>query len=302
MRFASPLVCRRRPRRRDGARIKPSLTDDEVHGSRAAIGCISPSRSTARPCRAPEGTDVLTVMPRTHRDIVDYLRREVRSSRDGASIALDSLPPGRSFDVGAIGREFGLPPSQAPRVDDVLIRLGIASDDHEGTVVIVGVCLASLRRVYETAGILYCAVLDQCLSDPDARSEFLEHTLAVLCMLGTSRALSSPVMPEWIAFLDSLEMRCRNPLLRTLIADVRLQMAFFIRPFVDDLGFDGSRHGLVILCDGIRDNDALIAVEGFQLVWRALDLEIDRLAGARGDRQRAVMSEARGFRGLRGRK
>lgn len=233
---------------------------------------------------------MLTIAPRTHRDIVDYLRREVRPNHDGASVALDSLPPGRSFDTGAIGRELGLPMSQAPRVDDVLIRLGIASEGSEGRVVIAGVCSASLRRVFETAGVLYCAVLDQCLGDSDARSEFLEHTVAVLCVLESSRTASPALIPEWLAFLDSLEVRCRNPLLRTLISDVRLQMAFFIRPFAEEIGFGNSLDGFVILGDGIRDNDALIAGEGFQLAWRALDVEIARVADGRSGARRVVGS------------
>jgi hypothetical protein len=233
---------------------------------------------------------VLTGLPHTHRDIVDYLRREVRSNRDGSPLALESLPPGRAFDPGAIGREFGLLPSQAPRVDDVLIRLGIASEDAVGGVVIASVCPASLRRVFETAGVLYCAVLEQCLRDADARTEFLEHTLAVLCALESSHSGSTAALPQWTDMLDSLEVRCRNPLLRTLISDVRLQMAFFIRPFVDDFSYDASLRGLAILGDGIRDNDALIAVEGYQLAWRCLDAELGRMAEARSTCFREIAS------------
>lgn len=231
---------------------------------------------------------MLTVLPQTHRDIVDYLRREIRSNRDGSPLALESLPPGRSFGAGVIGREFGLHPSQAPRVDDVLIRLGIASEESDGGVVVMGECPASLRRVFETAGVLYCAVLDQCLRDADARSEFLEHTVAVLCALEGSSTGSMGATPQWMAFLDALEARCRNPLLRALISDVRLQMAFFIRPFVDDFSYEASLQGLSILGDGMRDNDPLIAVEGFQLVWRGLDAELGRMAEARSLRRRAM--------------
>jgi len=291
MRAAAPLVRCSRPQRRGlGARIKPSLIDDEAHEPRTAIGCTSPLRSTARPYRASEGTNVLTVLPHTHRDIVDYLRREVRSNRDGSPLALESLSPGRSFDPGAIGREFGLHPSQAPRVDDVLIRLGIASEDADGGVIIASVCPASLRRVFETAGVLYCAVLEQSLAETDARTEFLEHTLAVLCALEGSRTGSTAALPQWTAFLDSLEVRCRNPLLRSLISDVRLQMAFFIRPFVDEFSYEAGMKGFAILGDGIRDNDALIAVEGFQLAWRCFDVEIGRMAEARSMLQRAIAS------------
>ncbi|SKC43673.1 hypothetical protein [Okibacterium fritillariae] len=231
---------------------------------------------------------MLTVLPRSHRDIVDYLRREFRSNRGGSPLALESLPPGRSFAGGAIGREFGLHPTHAPRVDDVLIRLGIAADNDDGTVVIAGVCLASLRRVLETAAVLYGAVLDCALAEPSAKSELLEHALAVLCAWEVGQARASASITEWVGFLDALEERCRNPLLRTLIADVRLQIAFFVRPFLEDLVCDGCMPGLVIMADGIRDNDPLIAVEGFQLTWRALDTELGRMAEVRSAQARAI--------------
>ncbi|ONI64096.1 hypothetical protein ALI44B_05825 [Leifsonia sp. ALI-44-B] len=231
---------------------------------------------------------MLTILPRTHHDIVDYLRREFRSNREGSPLALESLPPGRTFAGGAIGREFGLHPTHAPRVDEVLIRLGIASDHDDGTVVIAGVCLASLRRVFETAGILYCAVLDRAMAESNARSELLEHSLAILCALETNGTRASDSVHEWIGILDALEARCRNPLLRMLIADVRLQIAFFVRPFIDDLCCDGCMLGLVIMCDGIRDDDSLIAVEGFQLMWRALDDELARMSEQRTAHARAL--------------
>jgi hypothetical protein len=231
---------------------------------------------------------VLTVLPRSHHDIVDYLRREFRSNRAGSPLALESLPPGRSFAGGAIGREFGLHPAHASRVDDVLIRLGIALDNDDGTVVIAGVCLASLRRVFETASVLFCALLDYTLAEASARSELLEHSHAILCALEADDARASASITDWVGLLDVLETWCRNPLLRTLIADVRLQMAFFVRPFLDDLVCDGCTIGLVIMSDGIRDNDALIAVEGFQLMWRAIDHELARLAESKYPPARAM--------------
>lgn len=231
---------------------------------------------------------MLTVLPRSHHDIVDYLRREFRSNRGGSPLALESLPPGRSFAGGAIGLEFGLHPTHAPRVDDVLIRLGIASDNEDGTVVIAGVCLASLRRAFETAAVLYCAVLDCALNEASARSELLEHSLAMLCAWETDQARASASIDAWAGLLDTLEQKCRNPLLRTLIADVGLQIAFFVRPFVGDLVCDGCTIGLLIMSDGIRDNDPLIAVEGFQLMWRALDNELGRLAETRSAHARSM--------------
>jgi hypothetical protein len=299
MRAAAHLVCcPGPPGQRFSARIRPCLIDDDVHESRSARGCTTPSCSTARLSRASEGTYVLTVLPHTHRDIVNYLRREVRADPEGSPLALESLPPGRSFHAGAIGREFGLHPSQAPRVDDVLIRLGIASEDTGGSVVVAGECAASLRRVFETAGVLYCAVLERCLDDEDARSELFEHTLAVLCALEGPSLGSVAVAPRWTAFLDSLEARCRNPLLRSLISDVRLQMAFFIRPFVDDFSYEGGLRGLSILGEGIRDNDALIAVEGFQLAWRGWDAELGRMAETRSLRARSMASSRPASAGL----
>jgi hypothetical protein len=138
-----------------------------------------------------------------------------------------------------------------------------------------------------------CAVLRRARAVPpsaDARTEFLEHTLAVLCALESSHSGSTAALPQWTDMLDSLEVRCRNPLLRTLISDVRLQMAFFIRPFVDDFSYDASLRGLAILGDGIRDNDALIAVEGYQLAWRCLDAELGRMAEARSTCFREIAS------------
>jgi hypothetical protein len=221
---------------------------------------------------------VLTVLPLSHHDIVDYLRREFRANRSGSPLALESLPPGRSFAGGAIGREFGLHPTHAPRVDDVLIRLGIASDNDDGTVVIAGVCLASLRRVFETASVLFCAVLDYTLAEASARSELLEHSHAILCALEADGARASASITDWVGLLDVLEAWCRNPLLRTLIAD---------------LVCDGCTIGLVIMSDGIRDNDPLIAVEGFQLMWRALDNELGRMVELTDDEARTVAHGAR---------
>lgn len=206
-------------------------------------------------------------------------------------MALESLPAGRSFSRGAIGGEFGLHPSHAPRVDEVLIRLGIASDDG-GQIIIASSCLASLRHVFQTAGVLYCAVLDQSLSNVDARAEFTRRSVALMCTLERSGYNAPAAVPEWAALLDALEDRCRNPLLRGLIADVRLQMAFFSRPFVENFTCDDGIPGVASMCDGIRDNDPLIAVEGFEMIWRALDRQLAQMALVASARRQGIgMSE-----------